>query len=157
MKVVIALDDSPYSKHMLDLICRRKWHPDTEFKLVHVIEPFDDDSWAVDAWTNIKHDVVVRRHKMAEHMLTEARHKIMEHVPDAIVHFEVREGKPHREIVLAAADWDAHKVLVGAHGRDVCPHNALGSVSRHVAEQAPCVVEVVRPHQQAKTLSTAQR
>ncbi|MBX9686781.1 MAG: universal stress protein [Candidatus Obscuribacterales bacterium] len=144
MKVVVALDDSPYSRHLLDLVCRRHWAPDTEFKLVHVLEDLKMDEWGGENWNELYQDLDARRHHFAEKLLSDARHKVEQHVPGSIVHYEIRKGRPHFEIVLAAADWDANKILMGAHGRGVCPHNLLGSVARNVSEHAPCTVEVIK-------------
>lgn len=142
MKILIALDDSVYSKEMLHKICRRHWAIDTQFKIVSVIEPFDfnfeQDEEA------LKIEIRARRRKYFEKVCIESREFLEKHVAGAIVHFEIREGKPSTEIVMAATEWDADKILIGAHGHAICPHNILGSVSRSVAERAMCTVEVVR-------------
>ncbi|MBX9568854.1 MAG: universal stress protein [Candidatus Obscuribacterales bacterium] len=141
MKVVIAMDDSVYSRDMLHLICRRHWPQDVQFKIVTVIEPIpafahDEEALAL--------EIKKRRDKYSEKLCTDARHFVEQHIPGAIVHFEIREGVPSREILLAAAEWEANKILIGAHGHGICPHNLLGSVSRTVAERAMCTVEIIR-------------
>ena len=141
MKVLVAMDDSVYSKDMLHLICRRRWPQDVQFKIVTVIEPIpafghDEEELAL--------EIQKRRDKYAEKLCVDARHYVEQHVPGSIVHFEIREGKASREILLAATDWEANKILIGAHGHGICPHNLLGSVSRSVAERAHCSVEIVR-------------
>jgi nucleotide-binding universal stress UspA family protein len=60
------------------------------------------------------------------------------------VHFEIRHGSPKTEIIRTATEWEANRILIGAHGHNVCPHNLMGSVSRAVAEHAPCSVEIVK-------------
>lgn len=150
MKVLLALDETPYSQHMLDLVCHRRWAPDTEFKIVHVIEPLKEADWAGDGWAAMHHELKQRRHKYAEKLMSDARHKLEKNVPTSIVHFEVREGSPQAEILAAATDWEANKVLLGAHSREICPHNFIGSVSRRVVENSPCSVEVVRSHSAPK-------
>lgn len=144
MKVLIALDDSPYSQHLLELVCRRRWAPGTEFKILHVVEPLTMADWAGEGWAAMHHELSQRRQKYAEKLLADARHKIEKHVPAAIVHYEITEGRPQLEIVLAASQWQAAKILMGAHSREICPHNLLGSVSRGVAERSPCTVEIIR-------------
>ena len=117
----------------------------SEFKVLSVVEPVEmSEEDDIESATNRN------RRKAVEHMCAEVRHKLQEAIPDAIVHFEVRSGKPVAEIIEAAVDWSADRILIGAHGRDVCPHNLLGSVSRAVAQEAPCTVEVVRPRSMAK-------
>lgn len=145
MKVIVALDDSPYAQHVVELIGRRHWPQDTEFKLLHVIEPLVIDDWAEEDWPEMAQELERRRQKHAEKICADARHRIEKHIPDARVHFEIRHGNPKTQIVLAATDWEANRILIGAHGRGVCPHNLLGSVSRSVAEHSPCSVEIIRP------------
>lgn len=145
MKVLVAIDDSHYSHHVVDAICRRRWAPDTEFKIVHVLEPLSMSDWSTESgWKEMQQDIVHRRKNFAEKLCADARHKIENHVPGSIVHFEIREGNPQAQIVRAASEWEASKILIGAHSRDVCPHNLLGGVSRSVAERSQCSVEIVR-------------
>lgn len=146
MRVVIALDDTPYSRHLLDLVCRRHWAPDTEFKLVHVVEPLCVSEWTPEDMANLQDELNHRREKIAEKLLSDARHRIEKKFPEARVHFELRHGRPATEIVRAATDWAADSILLGAHSREICPHNLLGSVSRGVAERSPCSVEIIRRH-----------
>jgi nucleotide-binding universal stress UspA family protein len=160
MKVVIAIDDSPNSHHMLDLVGRRHWSSGTEFKIVHVLEPISTKEWAGDGWLGMHKELTRRRHKYAEQLCSEARLKLEKHVPNAIVHFEIREGRPQAEIIFAATEWDANKIVIGAHSREVCPHNQLGSVSRGVAERSSCSVEILRPcvkphHERVMTTNVA--
>ena len=140
MRNIVAVDDSPYSTQVIEAIGARRWPVNTEFKVLSVVEPIecsgDDD---IESATN------AARHKAIEHMCGEVRHKLQAAVPDSIVHFEVRKGVPTSEILASAIDWSADRILIGARGRHVCPHNLLGSVSRSVAQQASCTVEVVRP------------
>jgi nucleotide-binding universal stress UspA family protein len=144
MKVVIALDDSPYSAHVLDVVCRRHWPEDVEFKILHVLAPIDLGSWADEEMPQIQSEIKQRRMKHAEKFCADARHKMEKRIPDARVHFEIRQGSPKSEILKAATDWESSRILIGAHGHNVCPHNLMGSVSRAVAEQAPCSVEIVK-------------
>lgn len=148
MRNIVAIDDSPYSAQVVTSIAARRWPLGTEFKILSVVEPLDKAELAEE--DDIESATKVSRHKLIEHMCAEARHKILESHPESIVHFEVREGKPVAQILAAAVDWSADRIFIGAHGRDVCPHNLLGSVSRAVANEAPCSVEVVRPRSLAR-------
>ena len=59
------------------------------------------------------------------------------------VHVEVRQGSARDEIVNAAAEWMADKILVGAHGRS--PNRLFPTtIARSVVRHAPCSVELVR-------------
>lgn len=144
MKVVIALDDSPYSNHVLDMVCRRHWPEDVEFKLLHVLAPIDLGNWVEVEMPQVQSELKERRQKHAEKLCGDARHRLEHRVADARVHFEIRHGNPKNEIIKTATDWEANRILIGAHGHNVCPHNLMGSVSRAVAEHAPCSVEIIK-------------
>lgn len=142
MKVILAIDDSPYSQHVLTAVCKRKWPSDCQFKLLTVIEPTNMFVETKDK--TMPEEIKEKRNNHASSFCEAARHKLMEHHPEAQVHYEIREGSPKKEIIDAACEWSSDKILIGAHGRDVCPHWLLGSVSRAVAAHAPCTVEIIR-------------
>ncbi|MBX9878820.1 MAG: universal stress protein [Candidatus Obscuribacterales bacterium] len=152
MKVIVAIDDSPYSKHVVDTVVRRHWLPDTQFKVLTVIESLyigDEDDVLKEQLINLR----ARRHEHMTELCAQIRDRLEEHIPTAKAHFEVREGDPKVEIIEAAIDWSADQILVGAHGRNICPHFLLGSVSRTIAAHAPCSVEIVRAKTGAGTKS----
>jgi nucleotide-binding universal stress UspA family protein len=82
-------------------------------------------------------------HSTASKILREALNAL----PDGEV-FE-REGRPEREIVNAAAEWEADLVMIcpriGYGGRPVIGPKSVGHVARFVVDHAPCPVLVVRP------------
>ena len=155
MRIVIALDDSAYAQRVIELACKRKWTADPEFKIVHVIEPDHLLDWAGDGWQQMTRELLIRRHKFAEKLCSDARHKIENSVPGSIVHFEVREGHPRTEILRAATDWSADKILIGAHGRAAEKNTDLGSTSLAVATHSLCTVEIVRDSIPTKQLKLA--
>jgi nucleotide-binding universal stress UspA family protein len=56
----------------------------------------------------------------------------------------LRVGRPHSEIVAAAADLGADLVVLTTHGFTGLKHVLLGSVADRVVRHAPCPVLVVR-------------
>lgn len=151
MRVVIAVDDSPASSDLVHTIQRRHWPEDTEFRIVNVVEPLDADAdYPGFDWNELLVDLNKRRTSHAEEICSKLRHQIQEKVPRSIVHFEVRHGDPREEIISSAVEWKADKILIGARGREICPFNSLGSVSRAVARNSRCSVEIVRRHALAK-------
>jgi nucleotide-binding universal stress UspA family protein len=143
MKVLVALDQSSHSEFLIKTAIRRKWPADTQFKIVSVIEPIDQELEDA-SWLQLSEAVNRRRKEQAESLCERARHEIEKHVPTASVHYEVKEGDPCCQVINAAIDWQADKILIGSHSKTVCPHNFLGSVSRAVSQHAPCSVEVLR-------------
>ena len=144
MKVIVAIDDSPYSHKVVEKVARRHWPRDTEFRVLTVVEPVTLEEYGKGKWGEVIAEVVDRRKHEALGLCDHARQKLQSHIPDCIVHYEVREGSPKAQIVDAAVEWSADKIIVGAHGKGVCPRFLLGSVSRAVAAHAPCSVEIVR-------------
>lgn len=60
-----------------------------------------------------------------------------------------REGRPEREIVQQASEWQADLVIVSPrspdHGGPVLGPKSVGHVARFVLDHAPCPVLLVRP------------
>ena len=57
---------------------------------------------------------------------------------------DVRAGDPSREVVAAAAEWQADLIVTGSRGLSGIRSVLLGSVARNVLHHAPCSVLVVR-------------
>lgn len=60
-----------------------------------------------------------------------------------------RQGKPEREIVSCAAEWNANLIIVCSRAaynrmREVGP-KSVGHVARFVLDHAPCPVLLIRP------------
>jgi nucleotide-binding universal stress UspA family protein len=145
MKVIIAIDDSAYCKRVLETIAARKWPMDTDFRIMSVVEPIKWDEVENESWKDVTKQAFNRRKKMANRVCAEGKEIIESKHPDCTVHIEVREGNPRHEIIEAAIDWMADKILIGAHGHDLCDRFVWGGVSRAVAVKSPCSVEIVRP------------
>lgn len=159
MKVIVAIDDSPYSEWVIDTITKRHWAANTEFRILNVVEPVHLEELGKGKWIDVVQQSLKRREDAARQHCEEAREKLKLQIPDSIVHFELRHGAPREEIIKAATEWSADKVVLGAHGRNICPRFILGSVSRAIATHAPCSVEIIRskklPVQEIKSESTA--
>lgn len=162
MKVVLAIDDSPYSDHVIEAVCRRHWPADVQFKIVSVIEPLELHNGIEAEFVSEMSKITERRKHYFEQRCEAARERLMAGIGDAQVHFEVRKGNVRDEILEAATEWEADRILVGARGRSICPSRVLGSVSNAVASHAHCSVEIVRPgpgieKQRAKGAACAQK
>jgi nucleotide-binding universal stress UspA family protein len=145
MKIIIAVDDSPSSSELVRTITSRKWPQDVNFKILTVLEPscVSYADLSISEYAHTAAELYTKRKAAARHHCEAIRHKLEEAIGSASVHYEVREGAPWAEIVTAAVEWSADKIMIGVHSRDVCPHNMLGSVSRAVVNHSPCSVEVV--------------
>jgi nucleotide-binding universal stress UspA family protein len=157
MKILVAVDDSPYSEQMLDAVISRHWPEETQFKVLTVIEPVGKKYVrAIEAEQGQSlQEIDHMRRENAVGICDKIRHSIEAAVKGAIVHYEVRNGRPEEQILEAAAEWNAERIIVGAHGHTVCPHNLPGSVSRGIAANARCHVEVVKPSSEYRNRLTA--
>lgn len=145
MKIIIAVDDSPSSSELVRTITSRKWPQDVNFKILTVLEPscVSYADLSISEYAHTAAEIYAKRKAAARHHCEAIRHKLEEAIATASIHYEVREGAPWAEIVTAAVEWSADKIMIGVHSKDVCPHNMLGSVSRAVVNHSPCSVEVV--------------
>ncbi len=155
MKILIALDDSPYSKDVVEDVAKRAWPENSQFKLLTVIEPFCLSGDAEEDADLLEAQGVVHRKRwqVAEKVCEQARKKLKAAMPDSDVDFEINEGSARAQIINTAIEWAADRIIVGVHGKEVCPHNLLGSVSQSVAMHAPCTVEIVRSKARHKVSS----
>ncbi|MCC6981016.1 MAG: universal stress protein [Candidatus Melainabacteria bacterium] len=146
MKVIIAVDESAYGKKIIETIAHRQWQPDTAFRIISVVEPVSWDEVENENWAGLSKSMFEKRKKNATDLCLELKKILETQHPDCTVHVDVREGNPRKEILGAAIDWMADKILIGAHGHDLCDRFVWGGVSRAVATAAPCSVEIVRPY-----------
>ncbi len=144
MKVIIALDDSPYSTEVLTAVCKRKWPADTQFKILQILTPVDWQENGDSNWNSVIEEAQVRRLNSAQSHCAKARKQLEDSIANCTVHFEIKEGNAKTQIIDSALSWSADKIVLGAHGANVCPRFILGSISRAVAAHAPCSVEIIR-------------
>jgi len=149
VKVIVAIDQSRYNRQVLDAVLYASWPKDTSFKVITVVEPLqwqaqrdlNFESNSVE-WQAMAKEVCAKRQAQAHAILQTARHELESAVPTANVHVELAEGRPGEEIVRAAGEWMADKIVVGAHG--TAPNRLLGRVPQAVAREASCTVQIVR-------------
>lgn len=152
MKVVVAIDQTEYSKQIIDAVVKRHWPQDTCFKLLTVIEPFQVEQIDLAKWSKSTKEVLEKRTEAAVQVLKNAKARIERGIENSIVHVDVKQGDPKREILKAATEWMVDKIIVGAHGH--VPNRILGSVPRVLSRMSPCSVELVRLKELTPTGST---
>lgn len=143
MKVIIAIDQTDYWKQVIDGVIKRCWPDGTSFKIMTVIEPLQWQDHEVGNWQNAAQHALKQRQEQSDTILAEARELVVKVFPDCQVHTESREGSPRVEILRAATEWMADKIVLGAHGHS--PNRFFpGAVPRTVCMRAVCSVELVR-------------
>ncbi len=153
MRIILALDTSLSSEPLIEAVCAHKWPSSTEFRILTVVEPLPlvAQENIQKNWGQVLSEIDIERQQQAELLCVQAREKLLSALPDCIIHFEVRQGHPQSQIVDAAAQWSADKIILGAKGRAACPRFLVGSVSNAVVNHAPCSVEIIRKKEDSIT------
>jgi nucleotide-binding universal stress UspA family protein len=143
MKILIAIDGSDFSKAALQSVIARPWPPDTEVKVLNVVEPpsllmgremsgFDPEFETV--WKALREQAKDLVAKAAE-KLRAAKFKVS---------MDLVEGDPKSQIIDIAKEWHADMIVLGSHGRTGIERFLMGSVSQSVVGHAHCSVEIIR-------------
>jgi len=143
MKILIAIDGSDFSQAALQSVIARPWPPDTEAKVLNVVEPpsllmgremggYDPEFEVV--WKALR--------EQAKHLVAKAAEKLRE--TKLKVSTELVEGSPKSQIIDTANEWHADLIVLGSHGRTGLNRFLMGSVSQDVVRHAHCSVEIVR-------------
>ena len=133
MKILLAIDSSPVSQHVLAEAMARSWPPGTEFCIVSAVE--------VGRFSELPALIADAKHecdnivKGAAALLAQANHPVTT---------EVLLGSPRRIVSQFAAEWGADLILVGSHSRGAVGRFFLGSVAQGILRTATCSVEIVR-------------
>lgn len=154
MRVLIAVEDSPYSRELIDEVVKRRWPRDTSFKVLTVVTPLPPAAALASADSLTIQEL---RHKEAEALCSEYRHILLNGIAGSDVHFEVREGHVNDEIVCSAVRWGADRIIMGANTGLASEPRPTGSSSKMVARHSPCTVEIIVPpsHRTAKREASA--
>lgn len=145
MKLLIAADNSIYSRAALESVLTCPWPADTEFLVLSAVETEHERT---DYWN-----------PHSRHLLEEAEEKMMEEherlvqtyagelktgFPKCQVDTKVVEGFVVDKILEVAEGWGAELIVLGSHGLKGLTRFLLGSVSESVAAHACCCVRIVR-------------
>lgn len=145
MRVLLAIDGSPFSEAAVTEVAERPWPKGTIIEILTVIHsavPLAIDPALVIAAIHVE-QTEDQRHR-ASALVESAAAEIRRGAPDVAVRTSVREGVPKDIILDEAAGWDATLIVVGSHGHGRFRRMLLGSVAGAVVANAACSVHVVR-------------
>jgi nucleotide-binding universal stress UspA family protein len=140
MKVLLGIDASNASQHVLAEVANRPWPVPTTFAVVHVVDMY--------GLTRVP-GLMQESHRQGLALVQAAAEKLRR--ADRQASIEVLFGTPRREIAEYARRWNADLIMVGSRGQGALARFLMGSVAQGVLHTAPCSVEIVRP--QASGLS----
>jgi nucleotide-binding universal stress UspA family protein len=143
MKILLAIDDSPYSTEAVGVVGARPWPTGTTVRVLSVVErvtPPAAELWydAGGSLDRVQQEITGRAEQLTRRVAESLRAVGLMTEP------VVREGDPRSVIVDEAKDWLADLIVVGSHGYTGVTRWLLGSVAQSVVSHAPCSVEVVR-------------
>ncbi len=143
MKILLAVDDSPYSSEAVREVVARTWPPGTNVCVISAVE--DISAISTDLWYDACGDLQHANRELTERA-ERLTARIAESLADTGLKSEplVRHGDPRSVIVEEARQWGADLIVIGTHGYTGLKRLLLGSVTQSVVSHAPCSVEVVR-------------
>jgi len=147
MKIIIGIDDSPYSQAAVKWVREIRWPADTRI-LVYSSSGFPSyvlvEPAGAGVYERLEQDQLTAHDQLAAQAEQELRDAGL------TASRRVERGDPREGIVHAAETERADLIVVGSHGRTGLSKLVMGSVASHVVTHAPCTVVVVKlPRAQA--------
>ncbi len=146
LKVLIAIDASPFSEQVLDEAAARPWPPGTRFCVVNAID--------VSRFAELP-ALIEDAKREGQRIIKEGAAKLCRagHATESCVLW----GPPRHAVSSFAGDWGAELVLVGSHSRSTVGRFVMGSVAQGILRKAQCSVEIVRRRGDAPPSSRAMK
>jgi nucleotide-binding universal stress UspA family protein len=148
MKVLLAVDDSEYSRAAQRALMAQIRPQHTKVCVLHVVELYLVDFET--GMSGLETFEAVRKARVEEGRELLTRFEKTLRRAGYSTTSVVKEGSPKGTIVEFAEQWKAHLIFVGSHGRKGWKRLTLGSVSEAVARHAGCSVQIVRVHPKRK-------
>jgi len=144
MKILLAVDSSPYSAEAVRAVTRQPWPIGTKIRVLSAVGnlgPPPMDPFMFDAGGSLD-QLQQQRTKAANQLTQRVAHSLR--ASGLRTETVVREGDPRSAIVDEAENWKANLIVLGSHGYTGIKKWLLGSVAQSVVSHAPCSVEVIR-------------
>lgn len=143
MKVLIAIDDSAYSRHAIDLAARMGWPAGSRLIVISVMRSIATVLASASTDTEIPVPDLQRQERERVETVIENAKNVLR---DSGLSTEgvLLEGDAREALLEEAERQRADLLVVGSHGRTGLTKLLLGSVSSHVVTHAHCSVLVVK-------------
>lgn len=142
---MLAVDGSEYSLAAVEEAARMIWPEGSMVKIVSVAEmPAPVAPWAMPMPSEFfkEWDRIFEEQAIAN--ITRALARFVEIDPRTETITKTLDGDPKTAILDEAERWDADLIILGTHGYNALERLWLGSVSRAVASNSKCSIEIVR-------------
>ena len=142
MRIVVAIDGSPYSTFSVQALAHFK--PPEELTLVHALHlpDFNYPMMTPDLRAEAQEEIKTQLRKEGEAILDEAE----KYLPPNLPHMErVHQiGHPVDVIVETARSARSNLIMIGARGLGPVKEMILGSISHRVLMHAPCATMIIK-------------
>jgi nucleotide-binding universal stress UspA family protein len=142
LNILLAVDGSPCSNLAVAEVGRLPWPVGTNVRVATVDAPATTSS--LSGSPTVYDELVRQQREEAVRRVNSAVSQLREIAPGLVVLPRVLEGDPKEAIIAEAEEWKADLIVVGSNGYGPIQRFFLGSVSQHVACNAPCSVLIVR-------------
>lgn len=155
MKILLAIDGSEYSDAAIQEVARRPWPPQSEVRIITVVElPLMPamQPWAMspDYLENVE-----RAGRDTARRVIEGGLLKLKTTDDKTfrISSQIILGSAKQAIVEEAESWDADLIVMGSRGLGAWDRLLLGSVSSSVIHHSKCSVEIVRIRPQESAIA----
>ncbi len=141
MKVILGVDESPFSDGALRYVSETTWPKETSFVVLSAVPPMffgAGEAVAPQGITDLLEEEQRYHKEVAERGAARLRKAGLKATARAVL------GDPRIVLEEAARKERADMVVVGSHGRSGLKKLLLGSVASHVVTHAPCAVLVIK-------------
>jgi nucleotide-binding universal stress UspA family protein len=149
MRILLAVDGSPFSDAAVTEVASRPWPATSEVKVVTAFQvPLipTPEVWAISDEYLPALERIAR--EQSQSIVETALATLASGLDKSLtVSGEVLLGLPREAILDEAERWKADLIVLGSHGYGAWRGFLLGSVSRAIVAQAKCSVEVVHRRQ----------
>ena len=141
MKILIGVDDSPFSTAALAYVKDAAWPSGSQFAVVSACSPI-----GIGPGEMASPGPIAEMNQQQEQYHKEVAQKAAKVLTDAGFKATARMelGDPRSVLIEAARREKADLLVIGSHGRSGMAKLLLGSVASHVIGHAPCSVLVVK-------------
>lgn len=144
MKILVALDWSPDSDRVMEVLLEQTTVSGTEILLLHVLDPLPTKLAQAKGSPEYPdfESAALQQREEAENLLRSCAVRLRS--AGFLVTWIVEEGDTRSVILGAAAAWGADLIMLGSRNKSTLQRLLVGSVSESVLHHAKCSVEIVR-------------
>jgi nucleotide-binding universal stress UspA family protein len=143
MKILIGIDNSSFSRAVIQFATRFSWPQKTTALVVSAV-PAPVMAYAEMYVQSVETatEILEAQRKASQELVSGAEQELL--AAGITTRSRVLDGDPRQAIVDTAKDEGIDLILVGSHGRSGVSKLLMGSVASHVVTHAPCSVLVVK-------------